>query len=316
MLSVEPWTIRGCGYPNLLATGETCLGDTIHDRQHPHDLFMEIAASYQRPLTESLRWEVYGGPAGEPALGPPAFPHRLSASGNPIAPITHHWLDSSHITFGVVTAGVFSPRWKFEASAFNGREPDDQRTGFDLNALDSVSGRVSFMPTPRLVAQVSAGHLRAAEAGLGTQPRRDVERITASISYHRPFGAAMWATTVAYGLDSGVDVIREETLRFTTSGVLAETTVAPDNAQTWFGRLEIVAKPAHDLHADEYRAQVFTVGKLEAGYVRYFVRRYGLDCGLGGTLTLSALPPELAPRYAGRIAPGFGVFLNLRPAAP
>ena len=101
MLSVEPWTIRDCGYPDLLATGETCDGDTIHDRQHPHDLFMELALEYERPLGRGLRWFVYGGPVGEPALGPVAFPHRISAMSNPIAPIGHHWLDATHITFGV-----------------------------------------------------------------------------------------------------------------------------------------------------------------------------------------------------------------------
>ena len=109
MLSLEPWTIRGCGYPDLLATGETCDGDTIHDRQHPHDLFMELALEYERPLSGGLRWFAYGGPAGEPALGPVAFPHRVSALANPIAPIAHHWLDATHITFGVITTGVAAP---------------------------------------------------------------------------------------------------------------------------------------------------------------------------------------------------------------
>ena len=50
MFSLEPWTIRGCGYPDLLATGEVCNGEPIHDRQHPHDLIMELAAEYSRPL--------------------------------------------------------------------------------------------------------------------------------------------------------------------------------------------------------------------------------------------------------------------------
>jgi hypothetical protein len=125
MVSFEPWTIGGCGYPNLLATGEVCEGETIHDRQHPHDLFMELAAQYKRPLGKGLRLELYGGPVGEPALGPVAFMHRVSGLPNPIAPMTHHWFDSTHITFGVVTAGLYAPRWKVEGSVFNGREPDE-----------------------------------------------------------------------------------------------------------------------------------------------------------------------------------------------
>jgi hypothetical protein len=132
MLSLEPATIGGCGYPDLLATGEVCDGDSIHDRQHPHDLFMEVAAEYERPLTGTLKGQLYGGLAGEPALGPVAFPHRLSAMPNPLAPTGHHWLDATHITFGVVTGAVFTPRWKAELSVFNGREPDENRWDFDF----------------------------------------------------------------------------------------------------------------------------------------------------------------------------------------
>ena len=142
MVSIEPWTIGGCGYPDLLATGERCNGQKIHDRQHPHDLVMELAAEYDAPIRGSMRWQVYGGPAGEPALGPVAYPHRLSAMPNPLAPISHHWLDATHITFGVVTGGVYANRWKAEASVFNGREPDENRTNIEFAALDSVSGRL------------------------------------------------------------------------------------------------------------------------------------------------------------------------------
>jgi len=132
MLSAEPLTVPGCGYPDLLATGEQCDGDSIHDRQHPHDLLMELAAEYSRPLVRGLRWHLYGGPAGEPALGPVAFPHRASAMANPIAPISHHWLDATHLTYGIVTSGVSGARWRAEASIFNGREPDERRTNVDF----------------------------------------------------------------------------------------------------------------------------------------------------------------------------------------
>src|SRR5687768_6543592 len=185
MLSLEPVTVPGCGYPDLLATGESCDGDSIHDRQHPHDLFMELAAEYERPLRGSLRWQVYAGLAGEPALGPVAFPHRLSAMPNPLAPTGHHWLDATHITFGVVTGAVFAPRWKAEMSVFNGREPDENRWDLDFAPLDSVSGRFSFAPSPGLVLQISAGHLTEAEAAHGAAPRVDVDRVTASATYHR-----------------------------------------------------------------------------------------------------------------------------------
>ncbi|MGH9254335.1 MAG: hypothetical protein ACRD3C_07170, partial [Vicinamibacterales bacterium] len=282
--------------------------------QHPHDLFMELAAEYDRPLTTTLRWQIYAGPAGEPALGPAGFPHRLSAFPNPIAPISHHWLDATHITFGVVTAGVYGARWKAEASAFNGREPDAERTDFDLAALDSVAGRFSLMPSERLVLQVSAGHLHEAEAGVGRQPRTDVNRATASATYHRRVGeGGFLATTLAYGVNAELAIIPGGLLDETTHAVLLEASATRDDRHTWFGRLEIGGKGAHDLHAHEYITSIFTVGKLELGYVRHLRPWKGLLPGLGGVVMGSGVPRLLAPRYGGRIAPGFGVFATVRP---
>jgi hypothetical protein len=119
MVSAEPWTISGCGYPILLATGELCDGEPIVDEQHPHDLFMELAVEYQREITDDVAIHLYAAPAGEPALGPTAFPHRISAMLNPLAPISHHWFDATHIAFGVATAGLYGRQWKVEGSLFN-----------------------------------------------------------------------------------------------------------------------------------------------------------------------------------------------------
>jgi hypothetical protein len=315
MFSVEPWTIAGCGYPDLLATGEVCDGDTIHDLQHPHDLFMELAADYERPIAGSLRMHAYAALAGEPALGPPAFPHRASAMPNPIAPITHHWLDATHIAFGVVTAGVSGSRWRVEGSAFNGREPDDQRAGLELAALDSVSARVSMAPSARWSWQVSAGHLHESEAGLGSQPRQDVNRATASAMYTRPMAdGAAWANTFAYGVNHETSAVPEGTIAQATHAVLVESALrSASGRHNWFGRIEVVGKPAHDLHVHEYIAEIFTVAKTQVGYLHQFRRVKGWAPGIGGHLNLSIVPPLLAPRYGGRVAPGFGVFFNLQP---
>jgi hypothetical protein len=311
MFSAEPWTIPGCGYPDLLATGETCDGDTIHDRQHPHDLFMELAADYTRPLRGGVRWQLYAGLAGEPALGPPGFPHRLSAFPNPVAPIGHHWLDATHITYGVVTTGIAGRTWNVEASAFNGREPDERRYDFDLAAIDSMSARVTIAPYPAVVMQVSAGRLNDAESH-GSLPRTDMTRATASVTFHRqvrqgvPLSARnSWATTIAWGLNV-------ETDDSTHAGII-ESSYATPVGHTVFGRLEMAGKPAHDLHVHE-STDVFTVGKLQLGYTRYFAPRRGVEAGIGGLVSGSAVPEYLGPRYGGRIIPGFGVFLTLRPS--
>jgi hypothetical protein len=305
MVSLEPWTIGGCGYPDLLASGETCDGEAIHDRQHPHDLFMELAATYDRPLHGGVRLQLYGGPAGEPALGPTAFPHRISAMPNPIAPITHHWFDATHVTFGVATAGVYGKRWKAETSVFNGREPDEDRAGFDFGALDSFSGRVSFLPADRWALQVSAGRLNEAEAGHDGGPRVDLTRVTASATYHRiPRPGSIWASTVGWGMN-------RESEGTATNALLAETNITLDERDSWFGRFELSGKSGHDLAIES--EDVFTVAKLEAGYTRYLAPWNGWTPGVGAAVSAGIVPASLEPLYGNRVNAGVAVFFNVRP---
>jgi hypothetical protein len=225
---------------------------------------------------------------------------------NLVAPIGHHWLDATHITFGVVTGGVYDTRWKAEASVFNGREPDERRTDFDLGPLDSFSGRVWFTPSARVALQLSAGRLEDAEAPHGVGPRNDVVRATASATYHAALGAAgYWASTLAWGVnDEPID---------TSHAAVLEAVVTPDGRNTWFGRAELAGKPAHSLHVHE-SSDVFTVGKLQAGYVRYLAAWNGLQPGVGLSVSAAAVPSALEPRYAGRVAPGIGIFFTMRPA--
>jgi hypothetical protein len=305
MVSLEPWTIRGCGYPDLLASGELCGGEVIHDRQHPHDLVMELAAVYDRPLAGAIRLQLYGGPAGEPALGPTAFPHRISAMPSPLAPITHHWLDATHITYGVITGGVYGSRWKAETSLFNGREPDETRTNLDVARLDSWSGRVWWLPTGRWAFQVSAGRLTEAEASEGGGPRTDVVRTTASATYHRLLRPrSIWASTAAWGRN-------DEPGHDATNAVLAETNLTLDDRHSWFARFELSQKSAHDLDVDA--TGVFTVAKLAGGYTRYFAAQHGFAPGVGGGLSAGFVPEALMPLYGRRVNPGIAVFVTLRP---
>ena len=315
MFSAEPLTVPGCGSLNYLMIGEVCEGDTIHDRQQPHDLFMELAVDYDHPLRGSLRWQVYAGLAGDPALGPPMYLHRASAIANPIGPITHHWLDSTHVTFGLVTAGVYDRKWKTEMSVFNGRAPDESRTDLDLGALDSVAARLSFLLTDRLGLQVSAARMHDATANFPFPFQDPITRVTASALYHVPLGSrGIWATTLAYGSNTTREIVSGGVLNATTAGGLLETSVTFSDRHTLFGRGELGGMPAHDLHAHEYSTSVFLVGKVQAGYVRNLRATKGLVPGVGGSFSVSLLPPELAPRYGGRAAPGFAVFFHLQGA--
>jgi YHS domain-containing protein len=305
MVSGEPWTIGGCGYPDLLASGEVCKGEQIHDRQHPHDLFMELAAAYDAPLKGQIRWQLYGGPVGEPALGPVAYPHRLSAMPNPIAPVSHHWFDSTHVSFGVVTAGVYGDRWKAEGSVFNGREPDENRKDFDFGSLNSFSGRFWFLPAANVALQVSAGRLNEAEAAEGNGPRTNVDRVTATASVHRVRERSVWATTAGWG--------RNSELGIATNAFLVETSFTFADRDAWFGRFEASRKTAHDLDVANLSDDLLTVSKLQGGYTRYVsVGRF--KAGLGVEGSLGFVSEALKALYGRRANPGGGIFLTIRPA--
>src|SRR3954451_3148793 len=165
MFSLEPLTIGKTGYPLLFQTGETANNRTpLIDRQHPHDLFMELAATYSLNIDKNNSAFVYLGMPGEPALGPATFMHRFSGIDNPEAPITHHWLDSTHITFGVATIGyTWRDMVKLEGSIFTGREPDQSRWDIETPKMDSQSIRLSVNPTRDWSLQISYGHLNSPE---------------------------------------------------------------------------------------------------------------------------------------------------------
>src|SRR5205807_2579197 len=201
MVSADPLMGKR-GYPLLLQTGEAANGEPLIDRQHPHDLFMELAASYSRPLGERSSVFLYAGLPGEPALGPPAFMHRRSGEDNPEAPITHHWLDSTHVTFGVVTLGYVHGAFKIEGSAFHGREPDQARYNIETGRLDSASMRLSWNPSANWALQVSRGRIHSPEQ---LEPGVDVVRTTASVAYNRPLAAGNWQTTLAWGRNAKSD---------------------------------------------------------------------------------------------------------------
>jgi hypothetical protein len=322
MLSVEPLTVRDCGSLSFLAVGEVCDDDTVHDRRPPHDLFMELAVDYERSFSPGWRWQLYAGLAGEPALGPPGYPHRASATANPLAPITHHWLDATHVTFGVVTVAVHNQQWKAEVSAFNGRDPDASRVDVDLGSLDSFAARATFLPTERFAIQFSVGRLRDATTEFPFPGQEPIIRFTASAAYHHPLAAnGIWATTVAYGSNyaqtGAGDMLHTPTdglVYARTGGMLLESRLTVADRHTVFGRGEAAGMPAHHLHALEYPMFVFNIGKAQLGYVWHLRPVKGVQAGFGASAAISFVPPELESRYEGRTAPSFGVFFNLQGA--
>jgi hypothetical protein len=188
----------GSGYPLLFQSGEAYKGKAIVDRQHPHDLFSELSVSYSQALSKKADVFLYVGYPGEPALGPVAFMHRPSALSNPDAPISHHWVDATHITFGVATLGVRYGNFKIEGSSFIGREPNENRYNFDKPRFDSWSGRLSYNPTKNWALQVSHGFIKSPEL---LHPGEDVNRTTASAIFSKKLSASTINATVVWGMN-------------------------------------------------------------------------------------------------------------------
>ena len=305
MLSAEPATIGSAGYPLLLQTGESYRGQPLRDRQHPHDLVMELAALYERPVSDNLALSLYVAPAGEPAIGPVAFPHRGSAASDPLAPIGHHWQDATHITFGVLTLGMFSRSWKVEGSLFNGREPDEHRTNVETRKLDSYAGRIFYNPNANWSYSASAAYIASPEV---LHPGESMHRYAASIMNTRLLGTrGEWSSSLIYGANAvpGAPL---------ANSALIETDVSVDAVDTFFGRAEFVQKSAQDLVvADESESRRYDVGALTLGYSREIMRAHGLTLGASILGTLDLVPGSLEATYGTRHPKGFAIFLRLRP---
>jgi hypothetical protein len=301
MLSPDP-LMGPSGYPLLLATGETADGKTpLVDRQHPHDLFMELSASYAWKLTASSSAFVYAGLPGEPAFGPPAFMHRLSIMDSAEAPISHHWLDSTHITFGVATGGVVLGDWKVEASAYNGREPDQHRYDIETGALDSTAVRLSWNPTRNWSLQTSWADEISPEQ---LEPGVDQHKVSASAIYTVDLGSQRWwSTTAAWGRRSseGIDL----------DAWVLESAVKPAAAWTIFSRAEHVQNDEL-IAALLDHGPVFNVGKVSLGAIRDFPVSQHLLFGVGALYSLDFVPGALKAAYGSSDPHGAMAFVRLK----
>jgi hypothetical protein len=300
MVSGDPLMGRE-GYPELFQTGETANGVLpLIDRQHPHDLLMEAAVSYSHELTRASSLFLYAGLPGEPALGPPAFLHRLSSTDNPEAPLTHHWLDSTHVSWGVVTGGYVIAAVKLEGSAFNGREPDQNHYTIETGHLDSYAARLSYNPNSAWSLQTSTGHLVSPEQ---LQPGVNVQRTTASASYNAPLLYA-WQTTFAFGRNV-------PSVGASSNGWLLESEARLTPAHTVFARLERVGKDDLFLPGAALYGETFTINEFTAGYIRDFVELRVLRLGVGALVSLYRYPSALDASYGSRPV-SFMLFARIR----
>jgi hypothetical protein len=311
MFSAEPFTFPPGGSPLLFQTGETYKGEPLIDRQHPHDLFMELSAQYTLPLGERGTWFTYFGYPGEPALGPVAFMHRMSASENPSAALAHHLQDSTHIAFGVLTTG-FTYRWvKLEGSVFNGREPDENRYDFDSHKWNSRSARLSIMPNANWTMQLSYGFLRSPE---GQEPDEDIRRATASVQYNRPLHRGNWASAFIWGRNHTSSPGETHNL----NGYTFESTVNFLEKNYLYTRLELVDKNELLRPADRALLGIaddhpsFRIGAYTFGGARDVWNTDKVSLAIGSDLTLYSKPSILDQLY-GSTPVSWKLFLRLRP---
>jgi hypothetical protein len=286
MLSLDP-AMGPSGYPLLFQTGETANGVTpLIDRQHPHNLFMELATTYSHPVGDDSSVFAYFGLPGEPALGPTVYMHRFSGMDDPEAPITHHWLDSTHVTFGVATLGCVWQDWKLEGSTFRGREPDQYRWGIETPWFDSLSARLSWNPSKDWSLQTSYGHIVSPEQ---LTPNVNQDRLTASASFNWRWRGNPAQTTFAWGR------IRD-TPGNALDAFLLESAIHIRDVHTIFGRVERVSKD--DLFdTGPLTGDVFTVNKVSLGYIYEFARWKDSQWGVGAGGSVYPIPAALTPAY-------------------
>ncbi|HEV7620430.1 MAG TPA: hypothetical protein VGO09_01780, partial [Flavisolibacter sp.] len=304
MFSLDAVT-GGNGYPLLFQSGEAYKGKAIVDRQHPHDLFSELSVSYAYALSARSDLFIYVGYPGEPALGPVAFMHRPSALDNPDAPLSHHWIDATHVTFGVATIGFRYDNWKLEGSSFTGREPDENRYNFDAPLFDSWSGRLSYNPTQNWAMQVSHGYIKSPEA---LHPDENIHRTTTSVVYSLPLASKstlnaslVWGLNRAAGLQGENAFLLEGSWR--------------RNSLALYARYEWVQKSSEELSLDEtvYGHDVlFPVNALTAG-LNYDLFKLGqTNVAGGGQITFYHADQKLNSLY-GKNPMAFEVFLRFYP---
>ena len=308
MLSLEPATVTHRYYPELFQQGETAFGRPIIDGQHPHDFVMEVAALYDLKVGAQSLLSFYFAPVGDPAMGPTAYPHRASASENPMAPLGHHLEDSTHIADDVITGGFAYKMARIEASGFHGREPDEFRWDIDSGKIDSWSLRATVNAAPNWSAQYSFAHLTSPEA---LHPGEDIQRMTASVMYNRPLLRGNWASTLLWGRNRSL----ENGLAW--NGYLAESTLRFKERNYLWGRIENVDRTSELLLRGSAlpgspesvlgRVQAYT-----AGYERDLRLVRHLATGIGTQFTLYSTPASLQGTYGTHPVGGL-IFLRLRP---
>lgn len=309
MVSLEPATVTQRRYPLLFQQGETAFGKPIADGQHPHDLIMEIAALYDLKLGSKSLLSFYFAPIGDPALGPVAYPHRASASEDPVAPLGHHQEDSTHVADDVMTVGLTYRIARLEASGFHGREPDENRWNIDQGKIDSWSTRLTIQPGKNWSGQVSYGRIKSPEAFF---PDEDQGRMTASVHYNHLLHNGNWTSTALWGRTRSLQdnsifnsYALESTIRFRTRNYAWTRIENADRSNELILGENLLPLNFHEQPMG--RVQSYTLG-----YDRDVDLIPRVATALGVQVTAYGIGNRLKPVYGSRPA-GVAIFVHIRP---
>lgn len=287
MLSPDAFMGKG-GYPLLLQTGETADGEHhLTDAQHPHDFFMGATAKLTHRFDGDTKAFVLVGWPGEFGFGPTAFMHRASGENFPTAPISHHWLDSGHISMGVVTGGLVKGPLQLEVTQFTGREPDQYRFDLDTPKLDSTAVRLTWTLNEALTTQVSWAHQISPEQ---LHPDEDLQRRSISFDYNHVFKAGTLYSTLAYGRKA-IEHSKEKP----SDAFLFENTFKFSEKWMALGRYERVYNDEL-VDFDSFGA-AYWVAKTEIGAIRTFRLAHNMTLGLGLVRQFNTVPDALKPVY-------------------
>jgi hypothetical protein len=311
MFSADPLIMGGSGYPLLYQTGETYQDEPLIDRQHPHDLFSELAIAFSYAFSRDVDAYVYFGFPGEPAIGPPAFMHRPSGLNIPDSPLGHHWQDATHIIYGVATTGIRFHRFKVDGSLFTGREPSEDRLWFDRPRFDSWSGRINFLPGNSMALQASYSYMHSPEVH---EPEKDVNRITASVLHNAWLDQEnVVSSAFVWGLNRSWDRDTPDII-YPSHSFLLESALQMRRFN-FFARMELLEKSYHELEIEDVEDdhENVWIGNIKPGMSAYLFKSSSFWMDAGFTVSFHRTSRGLVTYYGAQNPVSYQVFLRIVP---
>ena len=294
MASPEQLTVGDKGTPQLLQTENI-------DSMHAHDTIMALEFRDVIALGSGgdQQLTLLFAPRGAAAIGPVPFMHRLSAEGNPDAPLGHGLQDGFHDASTVLGIEYHIAGTTAEATVFSGKAVS---WPLPLHSPDSFAFRLTQDIDDHVKVGASYGDVLSPD--------------DAGVEKHSQFISAWLATTHQVGpgtLRSSLVWARGRDGNSASQTSLLAEAVYQRGLNAFFGRAEILQITPEQLDAvtigsptDPRWVKAFTLG-----YERTLVELHGLSLRFGGSYTKDFVPSAFKPEY-GSDPGGFKLFLRIK----